>query len=45
MFIKLQHVIEHRAQHKFISPGNTPNQCEENEFVYDVLCIQYYSVN
>lgn len=45
MFIKLLHVKEHTAQHKFISPGNTPNQREENEFEYDVLCIQHYSVN
>lgn len=45
MFIKLLHVKEHRVQYKFILPGNTPNQREENEFVYDVLCIQHYSIN
>lgn len=45
MFIKLLHVKEHRAQHKFISPGYTPNQREETEFEYDVLCILHCSVN
>lgn len=45
MFIKLLHVKEHRVQYKFILPGNTPNQREENEFVYDFLCIQHYSIN